>query len=58
MICAVCDKPIDDRHPDELEEFQINGKPVHEECWYEALGKIVEEHPVVSPIRGHGFALN
>lgn len=43
-ICAVCEKPIP---PDP------NGKPktiengsVHRDCWYEELGKEVEEHPL------------
>ncbi len=29
-------------------------KTAHEDCYYEALGNIVEQHPFVSPPRGHG----
>lgn len=45
--CCVCEKPITGEHPDVMRE--IDGKPVHETCYFEEFGKLLEEHPP-----GHG----
>lgn len=58
MICSICKNPIEGIHDDEREEFMVDGKPVHEDCWFEEMGKLVEEHPVVSGRRGRGCAAN
>lgn len=45
--CGVCHNPITDVHPDVVR--RINGKPVHEDCYYEELGEGIEKHPICSP---------
>lgn len=36
-------------HPDETYPFQIHGKDVPEEVYYEGLGALVEEHGICFP---------
>ena len=50
MKCPVCQKPIETvSSADELDEFKINGEPVHEDCYWEEFGKGIEEHPICTP---------
>lgn len=44
--CCVCHEPITDEHPDEVR--RIARGMVHESCCYDALGEIIEEHPIDS----------
>ena len=49
MNCAVCGKPIKVlSSADELDDFTIDGKPVHEDCYYKKLGEEVEQFPPAS----------
>jgi hypothetical protein len=43
--CVKCGGLIDD-HPEEVKK--IDGKPVHDECFYEELGKLVEASPIIA----------
>jgi len=44
--CGICREPIHDEHPDEVR--RVNGKLVHEDCYYGALGDEIEKHPIAS----------
>jgi hypothetical protein len=43
LLCGSCHQPISDEHPEEMRH--ISGKPVHEDCYYEDLGNLMEQHP-------------
>ena len=51
MNCTICHQPIQE-HPEEAKT--INSKPVCDDCYYEKLGELVEESPIVSGRCGHG----
>ncbi len=59
MKCAICRDEIDvTQEPDGYVTKFIHedgGKSaVHEDCYYDELGKAVEGHPIVGPHRGRG----
>lgn len=47
-ICAICGKSIQTR--DSVEHRFIGSQRVHEDCYFEELGKIVEQCSIGSPI--------
>lgn len=51
--CGVCHKPITDEHPDDVRFIGEEGakQPVHEDCFFDELGNIVEQHPIFNPTR-------
>lgn len=44
VICVVCTKPVGGGEP-----HFIGDDLVHEDCYYEELGKLVEQHPPGNP---------
>lgn len=44
--CSKCGKKWED---DEEDSERIDGKPVCSDCYYEAFGDFVEEHPIGLP---------
>ena len=56
--CCECHEPMSKGqkhlHPEEYQYVRrkVNGKlkelPIHEDCLYDNLGKLVEQHPIVS----------
>jgi hypothetical protein len=46
-VCCICIKPITGVHSDDVRT--INGKPVHEDCYFEDFGREIESHPIVMP---------
>ncbi|MBI5803638.1 hypothetical protein HY450_00170 [Candidatus Pacearchaeota archaeon] len=38
-----------EEHPDE--QYAISGKPVCSDCYFSALGKEIERHPIYNPTR-------
>ena len=47
--CAICGEPITDVHPDEVR--MIPKGPVHDDCYFGALGDEIEKNPIVNPAR-------
>ncbi len=45
--CAICGKSLIFIHPDEVRIYE--DKPVHDDCYFEKLGELVEKHPINSP---------
>ncbi len=48
-ICAHCKKPIQSQ--DGVEKRFIDSERVHEDCYFDALGKITEQCPIGLPTR-------
>ena len=42
-ICVLCESEIE---PGEQPEFIAGDKPVHADCYFGALGKLIEESPI------------
>ncbi len=52
--CSRCPKPLFEIHEStDTEPYQIAGKPVCKECYFEALGDEVEKHPIGGGLRIH-----
>jgi len=45
MKCHICNKDIYIRY-NGGEPKKIDGKPTCEDCYYDELGKVIEEHPI------------
>jgi hypothetical protein len=45
MKCTVCNKEIRLQCNDD-EPYKISGEPVCRDCYFEGLGKVIEEHPI------------
>ncbi len=42
--CPKCSQPLD-RHPEEYQQYTIKKIPVCEDCYFDALGDLVEKSP-------------
>ena len=51
MKCDICGEDIHFQCNDD-DPKRISGKPVCEDCYYERLGEMMEQHPIGFPIVG------
>jgi|WetSurMetagenome_2_1015567.scaffolds.fasta_scaffold217719_2 hypothetical protein len=49
IICAQCKMPITGSDKSDMRDT-ADGK-VHEDCYFSALGELIEEHPICTPGR-------
>jgi len=45
--CALCQSEITETHPDEF--YRVKNKPICNDCYFEALGSLIEDYPIVHP---------
>ncbi|MDO8620454.1 MAG: hypothetical protein Q7R64_03860 [bacterium] len=48
ILCAICREPITVAHLQAEEVLPFQGKGAHADCFYQKLGELIEEHPIVS----------
>lgn len=48
--CSKCGNALPHESPDEEPKI-IDGKPVCDKCWYQALGNEIEKYPILNPKR-------
>ncbi len=47
ILCAICQEPITVAHIPAEEVHTFRGKDVHADCYYQKLGELIDQHPIV-----------